>query len=217
METTENEKESLNNFENNLKSNEKDTDEIIISYKYNCCEIFLPVLWIYFFLWCPYVFYESLIHDQHKKVIIIDKKKKLLILAHRGIISCCDCCVFKDKIYDLNEIKNVKIQVSSRDNPKVGFGKLYFINGYVYSTNNDCETLFSDIEYTNEKYNQFISFFKKYVNIIDEPLEMIKNGCNCESIENIEIITTKNSGDEENNIIEGKPSINESAAIPVVS
>ena len=44
METIENEKESLNNFENNLKSNEKDTDEIIISYKYNCCEIFLPVL-----------------------------------------------------------------------------------------------------------------------------------------------------------------------------
>ena len=112
---------------------------------------------------------------------------------------------------------NVKIQVSSIDNPKVGFGKLYFINGYVYSTNNDCETLFSDIEYTNEKYNQFISFFKKYVNIIDEPLEMIKNGCNCESIENNEIITTKNNNDEENNIIEGKPSINESAAIPVVS
>ena len=44
METTENEKESLNNFENNLESNEKDTAEIIISYKYNCCEIFLPVL-----------------------------------------------------------------------------------------------------------------------------------------------------------------------------
>ena len=46
---------------------------------------------------------------------------------------------------------------------------------------------------------------------------MIKYGCNCESIENIEIITTKNNYDEENNIIENKPSINESAAIPVVS
>ena len=31
METIENEKESLNNFENNLESNEKDTAEIIIS------------------------------------------------------------------------------------------------------------------------------------------------------------------------------------------
>ena len=105
METTENEKESLNNFENNLERNEKDTAEIVISYKYNCFEIFFTCVWNIFFLWCPFVFYQTLIREEHKKVIIIDKKKKLLILAHRGIISCCDCCVFKDKIYDLNEIK----------------------------------------------------------------------------------------------------------------
>ena len=133
------------------------------------------------FIWCPIAFYGFFIREEHKKVIIIDKKKNILILASRGIISCCDCCLFVQITYNLNEIKYVKIQVISKDNPKVGSVKLYFINGYVYSQKDGRETLFSDIKYTDEKYNQFYSFFKKYVNIIDEPLEMVKNGCNCES------------------------------------
>ena len=133
------------------------------------------------FYMVSYTFYGFFIHEEHKKVIIIDKKKNILILARWNIISCCDCCLFVQITYNLNEIKYVKIQVISKDNPKVGTDKLYFINGYVYSQKDGCETLFSDIKYTDEKYNQFYSFFKKYVNIIDEPLEMVKNGCNCES------------------------------------
>ena len=88
------------------------------------------------------------------------------------------CCIFDKKSYNFSDIKSAKIQVTSKDDPQVGFGKLYYIDGYIYSYNDECETLFSGLKYTNEKYNELVSFLKKYIFTIDEPLEMVKNICN---------------------------------------
>ena len=126
------------------------------------------------------------------------KKNKTLILGWRDIVKCCG--IFDRKTYALNGIKNVKVQVTSIKDPKVGFGKLYFINGYVYSQNDEYETLFSNIEYTNETYNKLVSFFQKYIQTIDEPLEMIKNGSNDVPIDSNDMLN--------------KPSPNEDAAMP---
>ena len=178
----ENEKYQLNTYEPKIENNEKDIDEFVIKYYYGCCIAFILIFSSLIFLWFPFLPYWYLIHIPFKKVIVLDKKKKTIIIGDRGIFNCC--CVYNKITYFLKDIKNAKILVSSRDDPKIGFSKLYFINGYIYSQNNECRTLFSDIAYTKEKYDKFVSVFKKYINTIDEPLEMAKNECNIEPIEN---------------------------------
>ena len=175
MEMTENGKYLLNIYEPKIESNESSTDKLVIRDYLGCCMTFVISLFGILFMANPIIFYYCLFRVAHKQIIVIDKKSKTLIIGDRGIFGCCSCCIFKKKTYFLNGIKNVKIQVISKDNPNVGFDKLYFINGYIYSQKDECETLFTDIEYTNEKYNNFVSFFKKYIHTIEEPLEMIKN------------------------------------------
>ena len=208
METIENEKCALNFSEPNLESNENDMDEIVISKRYDCGTIILYSFISFLFCWFPIVFYCLFFADEHKKVIIADKKKKILILAKKGLFSCNNKCIFDKKIYYLNQVKNVKIQVTSQDDPSVGFGKFYFIEGYIYSQYDECETLFIGVNYSNEKYNELVNFFKKYVQTIDEPLEMIQNNRNNNALEN--------NNNNENNI-QSKPEINETAAKPIVS
>ena len=178
MKMTENGEYILNTYEPKIESNDKGTDEIVICYIENCCTIFFAVIISIIFLWQLCVFYFNLIHGGYKKIVVIDKKREALIIGERGILSCCSCCccccLFKDKIFFLNEIKNVKIQVTSKDEPKIGFGKLYYINGYIYTQSDKCETLFENIEYTNEKFNKFVSFFKNYIPTIDEFYEIKK-------------------------------------------
>ena len=203
MEIPENEN-ALNTYEPKIESNDNGIDEIEICSYLNCCLLFIFVTVSIVSLWCPFVFYFLLIHIPLRKVVAIDKRTKTLILGGRGIIKCCcSCCISDRKTYFLNEIKNVKIQVTSIKDPKVGFGKLYFINGYIYSQNDECETLFSNIEYTNETYNKLVSFFQKYIQTIDEPLEMIKNGSNDVPIDRNDMLN--------------KPSPNEDAAMPIAS
>ena len=203
MEIPENEN-ALNTYEPKIDSNDNGTDEIEISSTLNCCLVFIFVTVSIMILWCPFVFYFLLIHIPFRKVVAIDKRTKTLILGWRGIIKCCcSCCISDRKTYFLNEIKNVKIQVTSIKDPKVGFGKLYFIDGYIYSQNDECETLFLNIEYTNETYNKLVSFFQKYIHTIDEPLEMIKNGSNDVPIDSNDMLN--------------KPSPNDDAAIPIAS
>ena len=98
---------------------------------------------------CPFVFYFLFFADEDKKVVIVDKKKKNLILAKKGLFSCNNKCLSGKKVYNLSEVKNVKIQVTSQDDPSVGFGKFYFIEGYIYSLYDECETLFVGLKYTN--------------------------------------------------------------------
>ena len=139
-------------------------------------------------------------------MIRIDKKKKTLIKGGKPIIYCCNCCFSSQRIYDLDEIKNVKIKVISQQDPLKGFGKIHLIECYIYSNNDESEILFSNIKYTKEKYDEFVTFFKKYIPTIEEPLDFEKNDYIIPN--EIDIKTG-----EQNNI-ESKPSINESAPIP---
>ena len=171
MELPENRENIITTYEPKIESNENDTDEIVIRYMMNCCTAFISVLFAMIFIWCPIFLYFVVIRGGYKQVIVIDKKKKTLIIGQRGIFSCCFCCIFDKKTFFLNEIKNVKIQVVSQNDPSIGFGELYFINGYIYSQDDKCETLFENIEYTSEKYKNFVSFFKKYIPTIDDLYE----------------------------------------------
>ena len=202
MEIPENEC-ALNTYEPKIENNDNGTDEIEICSSLDCCLVFI---WFFSLLcfWLPFLFYLLLIRAEFRKVFAIDKKSKTLIYGTKGVIKCC-CpgCLFNKKTYFLNEIKNVKIQVISKDDTKVGFDKVYFINGYIYSQNDECEILFTDIECTNKKYNKLVSFFQKYIHTIDEPLEMVKNGCNIDTIDS--------------NDISNKPEANEDAAMPIAS
>ena len=179
-----------------------DKDEIRIIDNISCCEMTILIVFSIF----PVFFIILFICQPLIRMIRIDKKKKTLIKGGKPIIYCCYCCFSNERIYDLNEVKNVKILVTSRDDPLKGFSKIYFIEGYIYSNNDQCECLFSNIKYTKEKYDEYVSFFKKYIATIEEPLEFAKDG---NIVPNEIDITTG----EENNI-ESKPSINESAPIP---
>ena len=180
-----------------------DKDEIRIIENISCCVLTIMIVFSIVF---PFLFFVLFICQPLIRMIRIDKKKKTLIKGGKPIIYCCYCCFSNERIYDLNEVKNVKIIVTSRDDPLKGFGKIYIIEGYIYSNNDECECLFSNIKYTKEKYDEYVSFFKKYIATIEEPLEFEKDG---NIVPNEIDITTG----EENNI-ESKPSINESAPIP---
>ena len=60
METIENEKVELNKLENNLENNEKDCDEIVIYYNFNCFAIIFFCFICLLFIWCPIAFYGFL-------------------------------------------------------------------------------------------------------------------------------------------------------------
>ena len=201
METTEKDKFVINSIE-------PDTEEIIISYNFGWCPIILFIFISIIFLWCPVPFYILLIRQPYMNLIIIDKKKKTLTIGTKGVIHCSACCFFVEKVYDLNEVKNVKVQVTYKDDPKKGFGKLYYIESHIYSNNNECECLFSNIDYSKEKYDEYISFFKKYIITEEEPIECAKKSI---ILPNEDEIKT-----EEQNDIEIKPSINEDPAMPVI-
>ena len=120
----------LNTNEPKIDIDDNGIDEIIISYYFSFCVMSLYIFVSIIFIWCPITVYFILVRERYKDAIVIDKRRKTLILGSRGVMSCCNRCLFDRKTYNLYDIKNVKIQ---KENPQVGFGKLYFINGYVYS------------------------------------------------------------------------------------
>ena len=192
----------LKTYEPKIESNESGTDKLVIRDYLGCCLTVVFAFLFVIFIWNPIVLYCFFFYMEHKQIVIIEKKSKTLIIGDRGMFVCCSCCYKNKRTYFLNGVKNVKIQVIAKDDPNIGFGKLYFINGYIYSQNNECETLFKDVEYTNEKYNNFVSFFKKYIHTIEEPLEMIKNEVN---------IIPKDNDD-----YPSKPETNEGPAKPII-
>jgi hypothetical protein len=211
METLEKDNFVVNTIEPNNKEN-NDKDEMIISYFFGSCLlvlfIFISIIGIFF----PVNFILLLIRQPYISILKIDKKKKTLTRGNKGVIHCSSCCFFNQRVYDLDEIKNVKIKVISQQDPLKGFGKIHLIECYIYSNNDESEILFSNIKYTKEKYDEFVTFFKKYIPTIEEPLDFEKNKNNDYIIPNEIDIKTG----EQNNI-ESKPSINESAAMPIIS
>ena len=200
METIEKDNILVNTIEPNTEDI-NDIDEIIFSGKLTCCEIIQIIVFSIIF---PFLILVISVTPSIK-IIRLDKKKKILTKGTKPIIQCCSCCFSTERIFDLNDVKNIKIQVISQNDPIKAFNKLYFIEGYIYSNNDECECLFSNIIYTKEKFDEYVSFFKKHISTIEEPLEFEKDG-----VPNEIDITTG----EQNNI-ESKPSINESAPLPV--
>jgi len=161
METSTN-KILISNYSDNNEKNRKAIDKIILQILTPAClRIFFIILAILmpfeiFLLWfVPY-----------RRVIIIDEVKAAIIIAVEKICySCnCSCCIKNEKIYYLSQIKKVKIYLSSIPDPQIGFHKKYFINCDVFSIDNALESLFSNVEYSKERIDEFISFFQRYLN-----------------------------------------------------
>ena len=89
-------------------------------------------------------------------------------MGYRGICGCrirkCPCEGINNKIYDLSQIQKVKIYRTSQPDPNKGFNKLYFINFDIYSIDNQMESLFNNIPFNQDKYDELVAFLKKYLN-----------------------------------------------------
>ena len=130
---------------------------------------------------------------------------------------CCSCCVSGFPQYDLNGIKNVKLEINevnaSNKIFSVNIDKTYLVNCYVYSIRGERSKLLHYNRFTKGEYDELVLFFKQFTEVIEErvkPLNDIKTGNDFPSKN--EIITN----DEQNNI-ESKPSFNEGAPIPVMA
>ena len=175
------EESSVNNYNKlNYPDSKEETsgneiDEIVVEYlKHPCFAVFLFFFAIPFI---PFVFPVIIIWfvDPYKRIIIYDGINKLLKLSYRGILGCscpCACMGTAAKIYNLSQVQKVKIFRTSIPDPKIGFNQIYFINCDIYSTNGQIESLFSNIKYSKEKFDEFVSFFQKHLNTEVIPLEV---------------------------------------------
>ena len=120
------------------------------------------------------------------------------------------CCKLKPKTYFINSIKKVIIYITWKKDETIGFNKLYFINCDIISIEGENEILFSDIEYTEEKLNKFLTFFRTY---FDTEFRPVDNKYIPDLPNEINNPMTTNTGFDENK--EVKPLQNEEAAIPV--
>ena len=135
--------------------------------------------------------------DPYKRVVIIDSIRQILIICIKGIISCCK---LSPKTYFLNNIKKVIIFITWKNDEKIGFNKLYFMNCDLISTDGMKESLFEDVEYDARKLSEYLTFFKKYFDTEFKPAD---DGNNL------------GIPKEEDNNIDMKPSMNEDAAIQI--
>jgi len=197
---------------NDEKINNISKNEVTIGYLYGpCIATFFIILTIIVF---PIAFFRFLLAIPYRQVIRVDKKKKVLILGTRSMADCCFCCGSTTLQYDLNGIKNVKLEITevnaSNKIFSVNIDKEYYIKCIVYSLRGESSYLLTQIIFTKEKYDEFVLFFKQFTEVIEEivkPLNDIKTG---NDIPNKNEITTN---DEQNNI-ESKPSFNEGAPLP---
>ncbi len=154
------------NTEKDLISEGKDTtdiDEILIE-KYNNSIFFLIIFFVFF----PPLGFIFLYTDLYKRVIIIDSQNKRIIHCYKNYYGC----IKRQTIYDYSQIGKIRLYITSTPDRTRPFDKLYFINGDIYSKNNDKNTLFSNISYDEEKYKNYATLFKKHLNIEVEPFEV---------------------------------------------
>ena len=191
--------EVLTNYE---EQKPKGVDQIIVFYHNKFCSciiIFLTIIYI-LLIWLPFLFFLFFCLCPYKRVVIIDSIKQILIIYSKAFIPCCKLA---PKTFVLNSIKKVIIFITWKNDPKIGFNKLYFINCDLVSTNDMRENLFENVEYNENKLNEFLAFFRKYFETEFKPAEDDNNP--------IEEINTHVP--DENIMI--KPSANEGAATPV--
>lgn len=194
------------------ESKNNGTDEIVIKYYLNLCQAIL--YFIMSVILFP-LFYFFAIDIQYKHIAIVDREKKVLIIGSKGVAGCCTCCVTYKTEFDLNGIKSVSFRLEERGSDIMfSDNKSYLICCDIYSTRGQKVNLFRYIKYTKEKYNEFVSFFKQFTEVIEEGVQgkHIGDIPGENEITEIKEITPK---DEENNI-ESKPSFNESAPLPLM-
>ena len=205
MEEIDDEKLLEKNKEPNVENNDdNEFDEIFICYKLSSCALTIYIILSIIF---PFLFYYFLIREPYKRFAKVDKKKKILYIYDRGIIKCC--CRFVAKIYKFDDIKQIKLTVY--DSPEIKKNiteKLYIIDGYVCKIDGDFD-LGIHKKITKEKYDELVSFFKKYFDTSFQPLEYASK--NDHTIEKNEINITNN---EIQDNIENISKINESSQIP---
>lgn len=159
METSTN-KILISNYSDNNEKNRKAIDKIILqNFISDCQRIFQIILAILIPILIPILWASP-----YRRVIIIDEVKAAIIIAFEKICYSCSSCRENVKIYYLSKIKKVKIYLSSIPDPQIGFHKKYFINCDVFSIDNALESLFSNIKYSKERIDEFISFFQRYLN-----------------------------------------------------
>ena len=206
METLNNDKIFLNNdISNNNQQNIIAREEIDVNKLFGCC---LVALFIIISIIFPFNIFTLLIIIPYKRKIVIDEVRKTLVIFMQGIIGCCPT---GQRLYNLNQIEKIRLFITSKPDPKVGFNKLYFINCEIYSLEGEKNALFMDIPYEEAKYKQFISFFQRHLNTEFDPLEIIFNTLPKEN----DLVNIANS-ENENKMID-KPLIDGSFAIPISS
>ena len=164
-----NEKLLVENKESNEEKNDDtEFEEIFICYKRSCCCMTIYIILSIIF---PFFIYSFLIREPYKQYARVYKKKKLLIIYHKGIIPCCGR--FDEKFYNFDNIRYIELRRSSQDYKKNSTEKLYSIDGTIYLVNpkekeKDYTQLCLIKKDTIEKYNELVSFFKKYFETRDE-------------------------------------------------
>ena len=206
---------NLNNQNNNIPNNVIAKEQIIVSYFYGCCLAILYITVSIIFLWCPFYLIFFGFFTPYKRIVTIDEERKTLIIGNKGIMGCC---YFNETTYHLSQIKKVRIFVTWKPDPKIGFNKLYFVNCEIYSLTDEKNDLFVDVPYEEGKFNQFIAFFQRHLTTEFEPIENAISAINVIPVDGnntIGISPVDNSAPIDQVI--AKPSINESAALPVAS
>ena len=184
-------------------------EEIIVFYHFKCCSfviIFLTFI-ASIFIWVPVLFIFIYCQDPYKRVIIIDKIKSILISCDKGMIPCCK---LNPKTFFLNTIKKVIIYITWKNDEKIGFNKLYFINCDLISNEGIKENLFLNVEYNENKLNEFLTFFRKYFDTEFIPVHNVNPDFPIE--QNSQAIFSSNQNDID---ITTKPERNEDAAMPI--
>ena len=165
METSGDNQILLNEINNNEPKISNITEEIILFYHFSWPTIIFLCFHSLFIVF----FFFDFFYVAYKRVIIIDEKRKILIICDKGILGCCK---LNQKIYEISQLKKARIYVSSKPDPKKGFSKLYYINCDIFSNDGEQESLFGNIDYTDEKFNKVSKFFERHLNTEVVPKEV---------------------------------------------
>ncbi len=138
-----------------------DIDEILLDK--NC----FALLFLFFSFLNPFGFIIG-IFVPYKRVLILDSQNKRIILCDRNIYGCKR----NQQEYDYSQISKIRLYITSTPDPKRPFDKLYYINGDIYSKNNQENNLFHHISYDEVKYDNYAKLFEKHLNIEVEPIEV---------------------------------------------
>ena len=165
METSGDNQVLLNDTNNNEQKISNITEKIVLFYHFS----WPVIIFLCIHSLCIIFFFFDFFLVPYKRVIIIDEKRKIIIICDKAIIGICK---LGQKIYEISQVKKVRIYVTSKPDPKKGFSKLYYINCDIFSNNGEQESLFGPIDYTEEKFNKVSKILEKHLNTEVVPKEV---------------------------------------------